>query len=206
MIRTALRLFVACSLAVYLAGCQSVRQPFPNGELQADYLSHANEWRAEGKIAVKLDGTSHSASFQWTQKNQNYRIHLFGPFGQGTTWLKRDASGVTLESAETGKRSASNPEDLMQETLGWQVPISNLQHWIKGLVAPLPPPDRAEVDSLGFLSQLQQEGWQVSYSRYHNVRGWWLPGKIIAQRDTMRLVVIIKKWRMPSAPRNHGLH
>jgi len=193
---------VSLCVAALLAGCQSNPQKEAGIALQDHHLQRIPHWEAEGKIAVQMAGEHQSASFKWTQDKGNYVVHLFGPFGQGATWLRRTQRGVTLENnAKTGRHRAASAEALMQDVMGWQVPVSNLQFWLRGLPAKQPKPTQAQRDSTGVLTHLEQEGWQVDYTRHDNFAGWSLPTKIIATRDDIRLTVVVKRWQLPTAPR-----
>ena len=189
-IRPALLLIGAC-LAIVLSGCQSTPRHTIGSAQQERRLYDMPQWEAEGKIAIQMASDRHSASFKWTQDKANYSVHLFGPFGQGTTWLHRTSRGVTLESAKAGTHKATSAETLMEEVLGWQVPVSNLQFWLRGLPAKKPKPTHLERDPTGLMAQLHQQGWQVTYSRHDHFNGWQLPTRILAERDDLRLTVVI---------------
>lgn len=195
------RLAALALSVLFLFGCQSLpHQPQLGGETQRGYLQPINQWQAEGKIAFSLGDENQTATFRWTNTGDNYAIHLYGPFGQGATWLRRTSKGVTLESAETGYHQAESAEALMQQTLGWQVPIANLQHWIKGVPARTPKPQKLTTNAAGYLEVLQQQGWHVEYTQYQNVAGWHLPRKLRAERDGIRIVLVIKNWEIQPAP------
>lgn len=183
-----------------LAGCQSTPQIIPGASSQMQYLYGVHQWDAEGKIAITMGDERESASFKWSQQRENYVIHLFGPFGQGGTWLRRTSRGVTLENAKTGIRRARSPEELMLEVMGWQVPVSNLQFWLRGLPARKPAPTQITQDNTGHLNGLQQQGWQVNYTNHQNFNGWWLPTRVTARRDNLEIRIVIKQWLLPTAP------
>jgi outer membrane lipoprotein LolB len=193
-------LLVGTCFVLALTGCQSTPHKSSGGAQQEKLLERVAHWEAEGKIAIQMANDRQSASFKWTQDKADYAIHLFGPFGQGTTWLRRTARGVTLENAKTGSHKAASAEALMLDVLGWQVPVSNLQFWLRGLPANKPRPKNLERDPAGFLAVLHQEGWQVAYSRHEHFSGWWLPTRILAERDDLRLTIVIKRWQLPDAP------
>jgi outer membrane lipoprotein LolB len=182
-----------------LSGCESTPRKTP-GSPQMQYLYNARSWEAEGKIAITMGGERESASFKWSQDHDDYVIHLFGPFGQGATWLRRSGRSVTLENAKTGVQRARSAEELMQEVLGWQVPVSNLQFWLRGLPALKPAPTQMAQDESGQLTGLQQQGWQVDYGAHQNFNGWWMPTRLTAQRDDLQIRVVIKQWQMPPPP------
>lgn len=88
----------------------------------------------------------------------------------------------------------------MEDVIGWQVPVAGLQFWLRGLPAHKPQPTQLERDAEGALSHLQQQGWQVTYSRYELFDGWRLPSRILATRDDLRLTIVIKRWQLPELP------
>lgn len=87
----------------------------------------------------------------------------------------------------------------MQEVIGWQVPVSNLQFWLRGLPALKPTPSQITRDDTGHLTSLQQQGWQVAYTDYQHFNGWWLPTRVTAQRGDLKIRVVIKQWLLPTA-------
>lgn len=196
------RLSILSLLAVTLlvSACQSTLVLPENVSRQQEAIRRIPSWQAEGKIAINMNGERQSASFDWQQQRGNYVIHLYGPFGQGATWLRRTDKGVSLENAEIGVRRAATAEQLMQETLGWQVPVSDLQYWIRGLAAPKPAPSQVEVDERDLMASLEQQGWQVTYSRYDLHEGWVLPEKLTARRDGIEVTVVVKRWQLATAP------
>lgn len=202
----ALRTLICAIALTWLSACQPTRQPpLADGTQQAPLLLKVDRWRAEGKLSLSYAGERDTASFDWRQNKQDYTLHLFGPLGQGSTRLKRKGETVTLESAKTGRQTAQSAEHLMLANLGWQVPVSNMQYWIRGLVAPSPPPTATQTNDSAHLAKLRQEGWQVDYQRYETFNGWHLPTKLIAERDDIRIRLIIKQWSLPKAPFN-GVH
>lgn len=197
--RSPLLAFIVAAL-LFLSACQTTPTIPEHLGQQQQALARIPTWQAEGKIAINMEGQRQNASFNWQQQHDNYVIHLFGPFGQGATWLRRTSRGVTLENAEIGTRRAPDAERLMEETLGWQVPVTNLQYWIRGLTAPTPAPTMEEADERDLLSRLEQEGWQVTYHRYEVQEGWVLPAKLTAERDGIKVTIVVKRWQLAQAP------
>lgn len=188
------------SLAALLGGCAS-QQPLGHIDNWNDYqkqLAVIEDWQLAGKIGFRLQTTdgnnSGSANFNWQQQSPRYNIRLYGPFGQGSTWIKSDGQNVELQQAGKPDLQASSPEELMYRSLGWWLPIKDLSYWIKGIPAPHSPIISQSQTEQGTLQQLQQSGWQLSYSRYQQVNDWQLPGKLVAERDNIRLTLIIKDW------------
>lgn len=198
---TARRLSIIALLMLtsLLSACQSTLVLPENVSRQQEAIRRIPSWQAEGKIAINMNGERQSASFDWQQQHGNYVIHLYGPFGQGATWLRRTSKGVSLENADIGNRRAATAELLMQETLGWQVPVSELQYWIRGLAAPKPAPSVLELNDNQLIAQLEQQGWQVTFSRYGLHEGWVLPEKLSAEREGIEVTLVVKRWQLAPA-------
>lgn len=191
---------LALCLLVLLSGCESTPRKVPGSSAQMQALYDAGHWEAEGKIAITMGAERESASFKWSQERDDYVVHLFGPFGQGATWLRRSGREITLENAKTGVRRARSAEALMQEVMGWQVPVSNLQFWLRGLPAHKPAPTHMTQDDTGHLTRLEQQGWQVDYGGHQNFDGWWLPTRVTARRDDLEIRMVIKQWHLAAPP------
>jgi len=180
-----------------IVGCENIgfRKSLP-AENQITYLNELQNWRTQGKLSIKVDKKRHSASFSWKQDSEDYDIHLYGPFGKGSTWLRKSQGMVKLENSQTGTREAVSAEALMERTFGWQIPISNLQYWIKGV--PAKKADIANLDhnDLGYIARFQQQGWEVNYPKHSFIKGIPLPQKIVATRPGIKVVVVIKTWKM----------
>lgn len=203
-------------ISILLSGCETftskqASQPLPPEQNIAQQhlvsLQHIKQWSTEGKIKLKVNQSAHSAAFNWKQFNNNYSIHFFGPFGLGSTWLRRTSKGVTLESPNKPIQHAANPEELLFDQTGWQVPISNLQYWIKGQPAPAIPVENAVLDTSGAYLSFEQQGWQLLFSRHHishnqtqptgqALSSVKLPGKLVATRDNLKVLAVLKKWEL----------
>lgn len=189
-------------ILLILCGCQSLKTvDYPADPKQIGPLAQLASWQAAGKLSVIYQGENNSAQFQWKQKQADYTLHLFGPFGQGSTWLRKTGDLVEFESPNTGTQQAKHAEELLELNLGWQMPVSNMHFWLRGLAAPSPPADLTTLSSGGFLEQLYQQGWQVQYRSYQSANGWWLPKKIVAKRDSVKLTVVIKEWKLKARPK-----
>ncbi len=184
------------TLALFIHGCGHTPIHLDADQQHRDSLREIHTWQAEGKLGLRVGDDAQSAYFDWHNDGQSFSLRLSGPFGQGTTWLRRQGALVTLETADQPVRRATSAEQLMQTQLGWQVPVSNLRYWIKGLAAPQNPVAQLRRNPDGTLAQLHQQDWHITYSRYGLHNGWILPGKLVAQRDHITLTMIIKSWQI----------
>ncbi len=182
-------------LALLLAGCVSVPKPDQTARISRKQLYNVDTWTAEGKLGLRVNGQGNSASFSWQNEGQDYLLRLHGPFGQGKVSLQKEKGWVTLESEDHNGRARS-PEQLMEEALGWTLPISELVYWIKGLPSRESPVNSKSENEFGNLATLEQQGWHIRYSDYELANGAMLPHKIIASREDVRLVLAIKHWQL----------
>lgn len=189
-------------LLLGLQGCalfQTPTAPPPPAGTQVDWISHMRsltllqEWQVRGKIGVRTANDAGSAYLDWSQAQDSFYITLSGPLGQGTTIVSGNPTGARLEQSD-GTWIAESPDQLVQDHTGWQIPISNLLFWVKGMPA---PGSKAELshNELGVLASLQQDGWNLTFDQYSPQLGTLLPCRIRAQKDQLKVTLIIKRWQ-----------
>lgn len=205
MKRAASSILVATLAVMTLAGCQnlatrSTSETASDALTEEQYRRYLDNFKVDGKIALRAEDERATAFFNWEQKKGNYVISLYGPFGRGATYLRRTTKGVTLENAEHGYVGAPDAESLMRDVLGWQVPITGLQYWVRGLADPSAEITSERFDDEGFRTHLEQQGWSVTFKRPRSVNGWQLPGRLDAERDGMKVVMVLSDWDVPLAP------
>ena len=179
-----------------LISCSSQLPRIADWDRQQQHLEQLQDWELQGKVGIKMPQHNGSAYINWQQQPDNYAIRLYGPLGQGTTWIRSLTNGVELMQAGRPTLQAASPEALMQESLGWWLPISDLRYWVRGIPAPDTPITAQRKNEQGTLSELQQDGWRLTYSRYNAVDNWQLPSKITAERDDIKLTLIVKDWQL----------
>lgn len=152
------------------------------------------QWQIKGKLGVRSDAGNGSLSVNWQQSSNSYIIYTQAPLGQGGATLRGDDSRIVI--TETGKAPVTSfaPGELVQDTFGWDLPIDGLKYWVKGTPNPKQAYSATEYDEAGNLSELEQAGWSLSFSRYQIVNEWALPGRIRATRNNTRLTLIIREW------------
>jgi outer membrane lipoprotein LolB len=145
-----------------------------------------------GRVAVKHGEQRDNAGVRWVHRAGEDEILLLAPLGQTMARIHRDGSEVTLEAS--GKHyAAQDMETLMQQALGWQLPLSGLQHWVTAVPAP-DGESSIERDANGQVSLLRQQGWEIAYSRYAATTADALPLRLNLMRDGMEVVLLIDEW------------
>ncbi|GHB11060.1 lipoprotein insertase outer membrane protein LolB [Salinicola rhizosphaerae] len=192
------RPFTALGLAIWLVGCASQapspevpRQPDDWQRQQSD-LAAFDDWKLAGKVGLRTPDDSTSANLDWTQTPSHYRMLISGPFGTGRSVLEGRQGAVTLTTGD-GTFKADSPEALMQQQLGWSLPISALDYWVRGLPAP-GAAHRVIADTLGFPAQLEQAGWKIDYRDWTYAGDLWLPSRLIMTYDDIRATLVVNAW------------
>jgi outer membrane lipoprotein LolB len=189
-------------LSVLISACAtSNRSPALNQDIawpkRETQLQAITQWGITGRIGILTADQSFSAHFNWTQKSHNYTINVFGPLGIDNNILQGDQNQFTLTTAKGKQYHAPTPENLMQEQLGWALPISQLYSWVRGI--PAPENDfTAKYDSYHHIKQLTQSGWLITFNAYQNTDGIDLPQQITMNQADYTITLIIRQWNNQS--------
>ena len=190
-----MRLALAALGVLLVAACAAPGRQLPASdfELQQKQLQALDNWQVEGKIGLRSNGRGNSAQLNWQQQQGHYRLRLSGPLGIGTVLVDGNDEGVQLRTREGVYRAAS-PELLLEQLTGWQIPVSALQYWARGLPSPDLPIEQQRVE-LGRLSALQQGGWSIDYRDFVQVQDLWLPRKMVMNRPETQLTLLYHNWQ-----------
>ena len=191
-------------IVVLLAGCarQPVQLPQPDRAALWDahraQLTGLQDWQFRGRIAVRLEKDAWSATLYWRETRDTYTLRVVAPLGRGTFELSGTAAGVELHTADNRILRAADAEALLRDNLGWQLPVSGMRWWVRGLPHPGASPDRLKVNDKGMLDELAQDGWQVEYQEYHPGAEPVLPGRMNLENGSVRVRLVISEWMKAS--------
>ncbi|MBB3183573.1 outer membrane lipoprotein LolB [Halomonas fontilapidosi] len=193
------RLLALLLALALLAGCAG-RVPAPEVEraagqwqAQAERLAELDTWVLVGKVGLRTPEESTSANLDWSQHPHYYRLLISGPFGSGRSTLEGREGRFSMNTPD-GRWEAETPEALMEQQLGWSLPVSALADWIRGLPAE-DTPHRLEKDALGFPQRLEQDGWEITYRDWMRVADLWLPRRLVMTYDDLRVTLVVTDWR-----------
>ena len=197
MVSTIRRLTLWLLLSL-LAGCAGFaeREPSSAGwKLHSGQLSALQHWSANGKLALRTADASESATLVWQQNNQDTHLQLSGPLGIGATTIDSDGQRLDIRRGdEHTTLDISTPDAILLNT-GWDLPLSALTHWLKGLPAPDSRIQSIEVNTETELLQgLQQDNWEIRFEKYGQFQGYILPTRLQIQRGTTRVKLFISQW------------
>ncbi|BBP74853.1 outer-membrane lipoprotein LolB [Pseudomonas sp. Ost2] len=197
-----LRHLVVFSLIALLAGCAGfgARESVKGHGDPAQWAKHKQQlssldgWQINGKVGIRAPKDSGSGTLYWLQRQDYYDIRLSGPLGRGAARLTGRPGQVSLEVANQGRYEAATPEALLEEQMGWSLPVSHLVWWVRGLPAP-DSKSRLSLDNDSRLATLEQDDWQVEYLSYTEQNGYWLPERIKLHGRDLDVTLVIKDWQ-----------
>jgi outer membrane lipoprotein LolB len=167
---------------------------------RATALAKIKSWNINAVMAIHThaDSESGTAHLQWQQHQQNYSLLLYGPLGMDAIKIEGHPGKVFLATADGKKFNAQTPELLLAQQTGWQLPVSNLYYWVRGLPAKNTPA-RMQFDAYHHLVHLNQQGWTIDFLRYNAVNQVDVPTKIILENWRMKIKIVISQWQFKSS-------
>lgn len=189
----------AALLLLTLASCTSLAPPAETNSNWAQLrnsLEALDSWEMRGRVDVLYDGESNTPRIRWSQQALEYTIRLWGTLNAGNTLITGQPGRVTLEQGNDVLTAAS-AEDLILQQLGYELPVSYLEFWVKGIPAPNSSFE-LRFNELNQLEQLQQDGWTVSYPDLRQYGEITLPRRVEVTRpqNDIRLRFIGLNWSL----------
>ena len=190
------RALAAVAAALALAGCHTapLKPALAPDPGQREALAALSDWRASGRVAVRVAAAGWSASFEWREHLEQGELAIRGPFGGGAARVSVSAERIRIDSGGPPLELAAPFVELEPELtarLGFPLPLAVLRYWLLGIPSPMLP--RAE-HAAGF----EQADWEVAYSDYAQVAGSApaLPTRLELSRGSTRIRVIVDRWQV----------
>jgi outer membrane lipoprotein LolB len=197
-------LLAACWL---LHACTSIPVAGPGTDSQAAYHDRAenigsvSNWSLVGRISLDDGEEGGSGRLQWVVKADQGALDFHGAMGRGAWHMETGPEGAVLQLADGSEYSAPEVDSLVRQQIGWTIPVTALQWWVRGLSAP-GKVDEQSLDASGLLTSLEQFGWQIDYHRYDSDSGITMPTRLDARRDNYRVKLAISRWQIRSRDAN----
>jgi outer membrane lipoprotein LolB len=203
------RFFIASTslaLSLLMTACGSLRPP-ATSEMSAAAVatrSYQQQLQLSGRIQVQYQQNdkpqSLPGSFEWLQDKDSTDITLISPLGQTIATISQNAAGANLQQANQPLRSAANLDSLLNETLGWPLPVSGLRDWLQGYI--LTPDGKHQMLAAQENLNLEADGWRIRYVSWQEQDGQVHPKRIDLQRYTseageVSMRIIIDQWKTP---------
>jgi outer membrane lipoprotein LolB len=183
----------ACLL---MAACATPRDPRPAGawleEREAFFADHP-EWSIDGRVSLSDGERGGSLSFSWQAIGEQHQIHLRTGAG-GRQWrLHFSSFGAELEGSEVGRIVGEDPDPLVEEAIGWPIPVRALAWWIRGLQ----PPESGQLAFAddGTLERASDGVWLLEYGRWKQIDERLFPVRLQAVSEPYQVRIVIRDWR-----------
>jgi outer membrane lipoprotein LolB len=195
-LRTSLCLFTLLLLLNACTGVSVKESDSGNKEAyrnRAEKLAAISEWGFVGKISLDDGEQGGSGKLRWDVQADHSELDFYGALGRGAWNLTIDPDRAVLREANGTEQTAADVNEVVQDRMGWRLPVDALQWWVRGLAAPGVIEDE-RFDSEGLLISLHQFGWSVDFSRYDSRDVLALPIRLNATRDNYRVKLAISRW------------
>jgi len=192
---------VTIMLALIVTACATTTTPVPAPSADTAWqarqrrLATLQRWTLQGRVAIETAQDSGTATLTWEQDGDRYIMRIMAPLSQGTFELRGDDRSVALRTPENETLTATDPQALMQQNLGWSLPVAGLKYWVRGIPAPGSPARQLRVDAAGRMLDLEQDGWRVSVLRYKLVGTEEVPDKLYMENSPLKMRVVIAEWK-----------
>jgi outer membrane lipoprotein LolB len=162
----------AAAAVVALAGCASVKPQGPSTSNAATAVTAQTSRAYQGRFAIQYNdqnGQQRNAygNFSWQETGDTVTLQLRNPLGQTLAIVTSSPASATLELPNRQPLTADNVSTLMQNALGFALPVEGLRYWLQPSPAPT---SRAKTENdpeqPSRLKQITQDGWTIDYLAY----------------------------------------
>jgi len=187
----------ACSSLPELPITAESREAWARHQVQ---LAQIDSWEIHARSAIFVDQQVHQVGINWQREQDQFAFVIEAPFGQGIFRVESnprfgDLASTRLTMPDGQVYFDDSAESLIHRVLGWSIPVSKMEWWIKGL--PKPPADYSfELRHDGRLKSLQQDDWTVNYLEYFDPdsSAGGLPKKMYLKHQKLALKIVIERW------------
>jgi outer membrane lipoprotein LolB len=160
---------------------------------------HPEPFDLLGRAAVTYSGGAFSANMRWEHAPGEDQFWLMTPTGQTLAHIVDAPQGAILTRADQKQHRAASVEALTRQALGWTLPLTLMQYWIKGEPAPVAA-DGAQRDANGRLSAITQNNWRVAFTYYGEGEARGKVRRLDMNDGPNEIRLVIDTWRDPKVP------
>jgi outer membrane lipoprotein LolB len=163
---------LAAVAALAMSGC-ALQPRVPTTTNASTSLATQTSREYHGRFAVQYNdqnGVQRNAygNFDWQETGDTVTLQLRNPLGQTMAIVTSSPSLATLELPNRQPVNADNVSELMQNTLGFALPVEGLRYWLQPSAAPT---SRAQTTldpeaNNGRPKEIKQDGWTIDYLAY----------------------------------------
>jgi len=177
-------LLMSVTLSLLLGGCAGIPTHDTAQAGAGQQRTYHEDIEFSGRLLVLYQQNEKEqalpGNFEWKQNKDSTLVTLLSQFGQIVATITVDADGATLVQAKQPPKHARDLDSLMDETLGWPMPIAGMRDWLQGFVRNARG-ERTAV-ATGNDATLPSDGWQLRYASWQD--DFSLPKRIDLNRYT----------------------
>lgn len=182
-----------------LSACATNQMKSPNTTGQQAYQEQI---QYSGRISVQYQQDEQEqnlhGNFEWQQKDSTISISLTSPLGQTIANITQSPQGASITEANQETRYADNLEQLLNETVGWTLPVNELKVWLQGFqlnqaqqIQAIPHTDNQVIST---------QGWTLRYVNWQQSESLIIPKRIDLTRNTsqlgeLKIRIVIDEWK-----------
>ena len=164
-------------------------------KLRVETMDAIPDWSLSGRLSLDDGDQGGSGKLQWQIASGQSTIDFHGAMGRGAWHLESGPDYAVLKLADGNEYSAPAVDTLVKRQVGWPIPVTALQWWVRGVAAP-GPVDGREFGDDGLLTRLNQFGWQIDFNRYSSGSGIAMPTRLDARQTNYRVKLAIGRWTL----------
>ncbi|PQJ53922.1 lipoprotein insertase outer membrane protein LolB [Psychrosphaera saromensis] len=193
-LKTIIQPLIIVLLAAFLSSCGLLNKPSdPDFKLPAD-INKLKSWTVRGKVLIKTDTENVSGYFYWHKDLETNQFSLNAFIGINILSLTTENGISTLEFGGSVYQD-TNPTRLIQTVTGLDLPIENLEFWVRGqLTGTEKHIVRGSQNIKQFVQINKQQKWQVKYSKYQKQNIYHLPMAISLTGKNTKLKLSVSSW------------
>lgn len=190
------------ALTLLAAGCTTTPTVTDSQLHQA--RAYASTVTLDGRLSIQyevngVEQPSHG-SFSWVQHDKHANVQLLSPLGQVVAVITIDPGKATLTQSNRTTKTASDPDTLIQEVIGWPLPVNGLQDWLQGFVTDRAGKRVAVQAAAEPVKVTTQDGWRITYATWApDSNNTLRPRRIDLSRKTteagtVSIRIVIDEW------------
>lgn len=156
------------------------------------WIAAQQDWSLHGRLAVSDGEDSGSGQLDWEVSPAQTRFEFRAPVSRRAWRLIARPGHAVLEGLDDGPRHGSDAARLLEETIGWSLPLADLAAWARG--ARGDGPALIEYAASGLPARIIQAGWTIEYRDWHARQTPPLPRRVFAQRGEQRVRLVVESW------------
>ena len=184
-------IFLLC--LTILSGCSLSPKKTLIDVNQSIPLSQVSHWQLNARIAITTPEDSVTASLSWEKNADLFDFLISGAFGTTYAHLTQEKDQARLIIPDSEPLTHQNADFLLQQTLGWEFPISALSYWVKGLPSGHP---REEIiyNEAGSIILIKLDLWTIELSKHKRFQGYLMPKMVKVNHPNVKMKLVAKKW------------